>query len=410
MKNTYKDLISLFCASALKSDCKTSSDISLTEIFSLAESLGIWPYVFASLKDMYKCGKLNIEEDTFNTLNQTVIIKTVKASAQRMKVHKLIYALEKEGIDVIVLKGESLAHLYKQPSLRISSDTDLLIAPENEERAIEIIRSFEIDVHKKSAVSHHTRCISESTGLIELHTDVYEDYIDDLYFDNFKIGTDNPLTIKTDDGFTLKTLSANDGLYFLTFHYIKHFLERGCGLRQITDLLLYMKNYKNDIDCKKYEITLEKLNFKGLIANTIGIGIKYMGFDKNDFFISDFDDEITEKLLCDIIEGGAFGGNGDERKRFNEEFLKIKLKKGYTSHKLSFMAEFFKKSASFSFKNISMRYPYIKKSRLLLPIAYINHIWYIINAAFKQLIQKKPKRDDEFINERLELFKKMNII
>ena len=410
MKSTYTDLMALFSSAATGGSCSVSGNINLGEIYALANEAGVWTYVFSSLKMLYNNGKISIEKDTFDTLNKTVILKTVKASKRRMTVHKILGALEKEGINVIILKGESLSHLYKQSNLRISSDTDILIDEKDEEKTLGIIESFGAEIHKKSSVSHHTRCTCDETGYIEVHTDVYEDYIDDLYFKKHNISKENPISVKTDDGFLLKMLSVNDGLYFLTFHLIKHYVSMGCGLRQVMDLLLYMKYYKDEIDFEKYEKTLENLNFDGLIKSIIGIGIEYFHLDKNDFYTADHDKKTVEKLACDIIESGAFGKCEEERKAFNDEFLKIKLKKGYLSHKISFAARFFAKSASFKYSNIISKYQYVKKHRILLPTAYIHHILYIIAAVIKRPFMKKAKKDDGFINNRLSLFEQMRII
>ena len=410
MNETYLELVELFSSSALPRECKLNTINNLLDVFDLANKANIWQCVFSSIKKMRAEGKIEIDDETFSVLEKTVLYKLAKHSAKCKNVHKAIEKLESENINVIVLKGETFSSLYANKSHRTSSDTDILIDVKDENKAKKIMADMGFEISKKSSVSHHTRCYSEKCGLVELHTDVYEDYVDSLYFGGFEIKKDNAIYVEANDGFKLKTLSYNDGLYFNTFHYIKHFLTQGCGLKQVMDLNLYISNYKDKIDFTSYLSQIKKLKFDTLIKSTLGIGIKYFGIKKGDLFNIEYDDNKVDALLTDLIESGAFGNAQKERKNFNDEFLKHLLKDDYKSYKTSFNVNFFKKSASFKMSNIYSKYQYVKKNKALIPVAYIHHIWYIISKSGKRIFEKKEKIYLEFTQKRIELMENLNIL
>ncbi len=410
MNQTYLDLIELFSAASTGRECKLNTVNNLLDVFDLANKANIWQCVFSAIKKMYNEDKIEIDDETFSVLDKTVLYKLAKYSAKCKNVHKVIEKLESENINVIVLKGETFSSLYANKAHRTSSDTDILIDAKDENKAKKIMADMGFEISKKSSVSHHTRCYSEKCGLIELHTDVYEDYIDSLYFNGFEIKKDNTIYVEANDGFKLKTLNYNDGLYFNTFHYIKHFLTQGCGLKQVMDLNLYISHYKNEIDFASYLKLMENLKFDTLIKSTLGIGIKYFQIESDALFNVEYDDNKVDALLTDIVEAGAFGNAQKERKHFNDEFLKHLLKDDYNSYKASFNVNFFKKSASFKINNIYSKYQYAKKNKSLIPVAYVHHIWYIISKSIKRVFTKKEKIDLEFTEKRIELMENLNIL
>ena len=76
-------------------------------------------------------------------------------------------ALETVGIDYIPLKGSVLRDLYPQPSMRESSDVDILIREKDLERAIEAIKS-NTDFEYINLFHHDAQFVNQRVHL-ELH-------------------------------------------------------------------------------------------------------------------------------------------------------------------------------------------------------------------------------------------------
>ena len=191
-----------------------------------------------------------------------------------------------------------------------------------------------------------------------------------------KISNEEPYRkIKTQDGFELITLGVTDGLIFITLHYIA-FLTRGVGIRQLMDILLYMKQYKNRIDWGRFNRLMEHLKYKKFMENSIGIGVKYMNFKEEDLPSFSADDSLMLAILSDIEKGGVFGKNESGRKGFYLTYTKARSnasKKGIYNvyvrklRILNIMKVIFPRYTS-----LKQKYTYIDKHLLLYPIAWIH--------------------------------------
>ena len=82
------------------------------------------------------------------------------------------------------------------------------------------------------------------------------------------------------------------------------------------------------------------------------------------------------------------------------------------SEKLENVAENDLEKLSFSTKNIKNLYPYVRKNRLLLPVAYLHHCCFIVRRGFVKLFTKKPTETaplHENAQKRKPLFDKLGL-
>lgn len=74
------------------------------------------------------------------------------------------------------------------------------------------------------------------------------------------------------------------------------------------------------------------------------------------------------------------------------------------------------KALSFAPSKMYVHYPYCNKNKLLLPVAWCNHIGYIIKTAFKRrklvadVIKYKTPEKNEAIEKKIELFRDLDMI
>ena len=61
----------------------------------------------------------------------------------------LVGEMEARGIPVLIIKGIDVARCYANPECRISSDTDLLIRPQDEEKAYELLTESGFQMKKR---------------------------------------------------------------------------------------------------------------------------------------------------------------------------------------------------------------------------------------------------------------------
>ena len=226
-------------------------------LYHIAVKHGIWPILFLNLKCLFQNGLAEIEQEQMDIWENEYLFNVIRNIKKISYVHKTIKMLEKKAVPCCILKGETLAQLYPVPEARISGDTDLFVGKERIHEAVEIVKEMGYKSELKESLSHHIVCQSPIGGTIELHLTLHEEFIEEIWFDN-QIVFQEPFRIIELENQEFRTLGYTDGAIFNTLHLIKHFLSSGVGLRQVLDVLLYIKEYKNEIDWLRFNQLMKK--------------------------------------------------------------------------------------------------------------------------------------------------------
>ena len=159
------------------------------------------------------------------------------------QVQDVVDAMDRAGISVLLLKGPALARtIYQDPALRISTDIDLLVHPEDvhaSETVLEELgyRSPEKKFHMSRCDQYHEEFEPPGVGLlIELHWQL------DCRFGLFPDGSLDRMfsrRIPLNQGdLSCDTLSPPDHLLYCAFHNV--FQHRSMRLDWICDIALLM--------------------------------------------------------------------------------------------------------------------------------------------------------------------------
>ena len=298
---------------------------------------------------------------------------------------------------------DEVSELVKEVD-RISSDTDILINQKDEKKLSAFLKSKGYDVKKRDKNDHHMKATHPIGGLLEVHVALNDELFDRLAF-NDKVNYDEPYETITLGKNTIHTLGINDNLMYLTAHYIRHFLNGGSSIRQMMDLLLYMKKYEDKIDFDKYNKLLKELKYDKLIDAVQSIGAKYFGMD---FEVNSQD--IIDVLLEDCEKCGLFGSCSEHSTNVNNAFYQ---KRNVVSpFKLKFLYYF--KSEHTIFKRIfpsqktllKMGYKYAK-NKIFIPFAWIHKLF---DFCLKRNKVRNEILNTDVHNERIETMRKLSII
>lgn len=288
----FKDMLYAFGCGARGEKATYNYKININNIHELATKQGVWQTVYLALQDMPEAEKYR----------GSFLMAVSKNISRNNFVLKVADTLRESGIECCFLKGMAVSYLYKEPHCRISGDTDILINPSFEKKSMKILRSLGFDVDERGKHSHHYVARHTVGGIVEVHVKMYSDPTKDILF-NDKLRYDEDLIdLEIADGYVIKTFSIDDNAVYLTAHYIKHFISKGVGVRQMMDLLLYLERYKDKINWDKYNGIFESLNYMRLIKTLYAIGNRYFGFC---FDEAEYD--LSERVLEDTQEGGVFG-------------------------------------------------------------------------------------------------------
>ena len=336
-------------------------------------------------------------------------------------INLLITNLQRNGIDVCVLKGMSLSCLYSIPECRVSCDTDLLINKEHEQDAYRIMKSMGYTVSPRTEYSHHASCTHPEVGLVELHTDLFFEMINDVIFDETDISEDIAQNRKdfTVSGYTFKTLGITENLIYVTMHMIQHFVRAGTSIRQICDILMYCKEYKDQIDWDWYFSLLEKLSYRGIYDVVMSVGVKYMGFCNEELpAFNMLADDLCESFMSDLEQGGWIGKNRDDSFEIFRAYGGMRAQnagkntKEYKKYWRKYQFNRIIKSIFPKKERLCARFPFAKNPLLLIPGWFC---WLFYGLQVAKTGELGTKMADSSLQDtqnanRLELFEDLGII
>ena len=357
------------------------------------------------------------------------ILQQVSRTAMFLKDEK---ALEKIGVQPLVMKGIVCRNLYPKPDLRPSGDEDLLIQA-GDFSAVDayfVQKGFVRD--KDFAVRSDTRdrkcqnrvlmkkeppenrTVPEEMGYLhsktgafyEIHTSLFSrdssayGYLNHAFSHVFE----HPSQIEV-QGQTIHTLEETSHLFYLLCHSFKHFLHGGVGIRQICDMVQMIRVYGNKIDWEIFWQLCEQYHMTCFCINLLDIGERYLGFsyEKSGAVRSIKKTRPdSEPLLIDILDAGAFGKSSAGR--MHSANITLYAAEIGTEE---YTAGGIWKSLFPETSYIKTNYPYAARHPYLLPAAYAQRI-------FKWMRQPRDAREQksslEVGRERVALLKKYDMV
>jgi hypothetical protein len=249
----------------------------------------------------------------------------------------------------IVVKGPIIKKCYPDPELRTMGDIDFVIHRDTIQKARKIIEEIGFKLVNLSIDEYK---YERNGKQIELHEDLLSDDLGTGI--NYKEAMQS-LFDNTDDSMTYSKKLTNEWhLVYLLLHIAHHLYYEGCGIRQIMDVALWIKNTK--LDMAKVKEILEEMQLSRFANNIYYLCNKW-------FYINvDYYDDICEELEDYILNGGVFGNKENRRSNtiirdgiHSKNRLKPVLKKIF-----------------FSSKEASALVPWFnKKKKWILPLAWV---------------------------------------
>ena len=163
---------------------------------------------------------------------ELMIMSAVATNIKRRAfIENIIKILQSEGVQCLLLKGDAVSRLYYEQDVRISSDTDILIKPEDEKKTSMILEKTGFEVESRSKNGHHFKAYHKLGGMLEIHIALYQKSVEDIIFKN-KLRYNQKCYVMPNG---IETLGITDGIIYITSHFIKHFIKAGAGIRQMAD-------------------------------------------------------------------------------------------------------------------------------------------------------------------------------
>ena len=367
-------------------------------IFTLAGQQKLLPIVFEAVRKM-PAAEENVA--LFAVTKQQVIGQVLNQTVRSAEFSDLYHKLRSAGLHPIVVKGQLCSRLYPLKDHRISADDDLYI-PDAEFMACHeqlLANGLRTDTpaDELSTVDEVSYTKNGSPLYIELHRHLF-DSAEDAHDELNHFFTDiNPIEM---DGFL--AMPPHEHLLYLILHAYKHFVRSGIGLRQFCDIGLWARAYHDEIDWQRLHDQCSSVHAATFAAAAFRIARDYLGIDFD--LPTPWDASIdVEPLLHDTLCGGVYGSNDLTRLHSSTVTLNA-VKASRTGEKSSVLRTVFPKRAY-----LERRYPYLKKSPYLLPVAWVQRLAHY--ASEKQSgADSSASGSIKLAKERIELMKQYDIM
>lgn len=329
-----------------------------------------WKYIFNKSNEQNIVGLVasavlrlpeEVQPDNSQAWND-IMMQTMFVMGRRFaEFEKMMGVLKKNGIEPICLKGAVIKDLYPVPELRTMGDFDVLIKKEERQRVKDIFGSMGYEIKDYTFFSG----MSNENVHWEVFTTLEEEFNNNCEYWESMLREN---VISDVNGRLL--LNPTYEFLYVIVHMAKHFVGRGCGLRNILDIVLAANFRYAEIDFDAvygycHELGIGRI-FEYIVlvlGNCFGIRLPVT--------VPTLDDE----LFMDYVLSYGIYGQDVAGVTFAERILNNNSNGGIINALFP------------GFDLLKNEYSYLKKSKLLLPVAWMHR-------AFRGVFVKKLSLGD----------------
>ncbi len=213
-----------------------------------------------------------------------------------------------KDIPYVILKGTAAAIYYPEPIRRTLGDIDLMVSPEDFQRAHSALQDAGYRTSDPAdEISRHAHFFREQVTL-ELHrrfgtlqTEEQEKIFNQWIIENIPYAVPG-----RDDEFTFPMLPDQMNGLVLLVHINQH-LEEGLGIRQIVDWIMYIRHSLSDTAWPSFQKKTDQLGLTKLAKVSARLGQLYLGMNEKITWCRDIQDSLADDLLEYLFECGNFG-------------------------------------------------------------------------------------------------------
>ncbi len=310
MKTThYMTLLKCIINNILPPD-KVVAEISLAELYDFAalnklaplmlHLLPAWPVGAESEKELVTCWRGEATGQVFLEYKKLSLVSNLLQKARE------------QNLPLILFKGYVLADLYRDFTLRSSSDTDILIEPAYLQPAVSLLQELHYSPARHLDTANVYTFVYEEDGYtihkIELHTSLFDDEKGPQRqtLNALQLSASNKLIRLQCCNLELCTLGHQEHLIYQLFHMAKHLCYYGLPARYLLDIALFIRQYHTAIDWEEFGKAMESLGYTLFYRQLFSILIHYFELPPQILpSLPPCKPDETDALLKDILCFGA---------------------------------------------------------------------------------------------------------
>ncbi len=363
-------------------------DFSWEALRVLAVGQQLLPFVYTSLQ--------NRLPGEVRALWRREVMLSIASQVRRSAVFLDTYrALSEKGFSPLVVKGILCRQTYPKPDERPSSDEDLYV-PQEEYPAFHAAL-LELGFQEDSEYrSDHEGRYHKGDFVLEGHWELFPQENRALSILNgLSSGFWERSRFQEIDGIRLRVLDPTDHMTFLLLHAFKHFVNSGVGVRQICDAARWSLAY--EIEWARVRQALALVRAEVFAGAVMDAGQKFFGMiPPADWTLAD-----SSALIADALDGGVYGNNTAKRTHSGNITFAAMQGSADTSHGHAVLRSAFPTRAV-----MELKYPWVKRSVLLLPAAWLARITsYLLHGGSREAAESVSLG-----SERVKLLKQYKIL
>lgn len=361
------------------------------------------------------CGRISPPE-LRDSVKRGMYSVIVAEERRQTVIVELLNRFAESEIPCAVLKGCSLAALYRMPTLRESGDVDLYVGKEYEDKAISLLKHEGVVIRKRNPMQHESAGEHPEIGPIEVHAYLFREEDRKLWFGRPEweetllpfqmqnIGNDESISV----------LAVQDNAEFLCLHFVKHFIRERCCIRNILDVGLFLHAHSEIVDFERLWQRMKKCQYDGILQAVLTICVRYMGMSAARFpgYVP-VDEETLGAFLDDVEKRCADDDDCRESLHMYEAYLFSKRRKhaGYWRIKRAFWERLY--ALVPSKKTLQSRFFYAERHAWLLPAAWLLYLISGVSKTVVRLLRNSSPNAAQIpsdVTTRIDLFKKLRIM
>lgn len=293
------------------------SSVDWRGLYCLAEEQAVVGLIAAGIENL-PTSERPAKELALQFAGQTIQLEQ-RNKAMNAFVAKLIEKFRKEDVYTLLVKGQGIAQCYERPLWRASGDIDLLLSPDNFEKASSVLDNYSRETSRETSkdIERKHREYHIDGWTVELHGTMHS---------NLSRGIDRCIDKVQDDVFYGGNVRswingetqvflprADEDVVFVFTHILQHLFLEGIGLRQICDWCRLVFTFRAKLDLRVLEDRISRMGLMTEWKVFASLAIQYLGMPETAMPM--FGSNVQEfkwkaaRLMDFVLKVGNFGHN-----------------------------------------------------------------------------------------------------
>lgn len=373
MNNAQKQFVDILSAGIRgKAADKIYDNVDWDEVIDLANKHKVEGIIYLALRKSNLISKVG--ENRINLLKQKAAITGIGQSRHISGLSIVFNKIIEENIPVIVLKGLVVRDFYPQPDQRTMSDADILVHKDDVEKVKNLLIDMGYIFLEDHKASHHIALVHHRYPMIEVHWNLFKrDGFSNELEHYERLIWKRAIKVNVGEAEVL-SLSYEDLALHLCMHMAAHLAATGFGVRQLCDLVVLVEKKGEEIDWNSFIMKARMYGFEkfSLIMFLLCKELFQMEIPKELEIKYVNNKKYVAALIDEIFEAGVHG-----KKEMANQFatqVAFNFEDKDSNPTLGAIKRYFR----FIFPRIddmSDKYSYAKKIKILAPIAWIHHLF-----------------------------------